>query len=339
MREGTKPAAYHSLLPSFLPHRIIVPVYIPCLDSYFQNSLEILQLCLESLRNTVHEKASVTIVSNGCAEEVIDALWEWYRCGWFDQLLLNRCNRGKIDAVVAAARGAVESLVTISDCDVLFVPGWIEAIEDMFRFFPECGFASPAPNPRLTWYHTSATVLGSLLRAELTFKKVVPDKDLDRFAYSIGWPDLFGFDDRQSQMVVRRKEAMACVGSGHFVCTIRKEVIAAMPDKSVLTGIGGEEEFLDRPPDALGFWRLSTARAYAYHMGNVPDPWMYDELQRCRNWDRRESTSGSTIPIAKRSWTGRVPWRVRQLAAAMVKKALSHRARFRRVPDGAASPT
>ena len=43
-------------------------------------------------------------------------------------------------------RGSFEKLITISDCDVLFKRGWLEAVEDTFHSFPESGFVSPMPD-------------------------------------------------------------------------------------------------------------------------------------------------------------------------------------------------
>ncbi len=325
MREGMNEIIKQDNLSGYLRHRIIVPVYIPHFDGYFKASLEILKMCLESLRMTTKGKANITLVSNGSAPEVVEELKRFYDEGWFDQLLLNTVNRGRIDAVVPVARGAFEPFITISDCDVLFSPGWLEATEKLFQDFPECGFASPVPNPTFAWYYTSATILGGVARREIAFEKVVPDTDLDRFAHSIGRPDLFQPEHRNSQMILRRGNAEACVGCGHFVFTIRREVADAYPKDPCLKGLlSGSPQIHDAPAEKLGFWRLATTRAYAYHLGNVPEPWMYEELEHYRA-NIHESTA--VIPgealAARRHWTSKVPLSQRQFLARIVKKAFS----------------
>jgi hypothetical protein len=313
MRVGSNPAALRSDVSDLLSHRVIVPVYIPKLEGYFRHSLEILRLCLESLRRTARDRASVTVISNGCGPEVIAELNLHHQAGWIDQLLLHHSNQGKVDAVVAAARGAFEELVTIADSDVMFGPGWLEAVESLFRAFPECGLVSPSPNPGLCWYHTSATVLGGLARSELSFGKVVPDSDLERFARSIGWGDAHVASGASLQMMLRRNGAVACVGSGHFVFTIRKEVVQAIPKDPCRRSLqGSEERWLDIPPDAQGYWRLATPRAYAYHMGNVPEPWMYEQLDRCSDPAGVSPNGPRRVPAARRHWTGLIPWPVRR---------------------------
>lgn len=325
MREGAKPAEVHSLLPAFLRHRIIIPIYIPRLDGYYKNALEILRLCLDSLRSTIAGKASVTLVSNNAAREVIDELERYSNAGWIDQIVLNRVNRGKVDAVNSAAKGAFEEFITISDCDVLFLHGWLEAMEEIFSAFPECGFASPTPNPRSAWYHTSATILGGVACGALKFEKVVPDIDLDRFARSIGWPDMFDGEYRRAQMVLGRNGVTACIGAGHFVCTLRKQVIAALPCNPSRVGAAGnsEETWIDMPPDAVGFWRLSTTRAYAYHMGNIPERWMHEELDRCRDARCSAHTPPAPPSAFGRPWTTRVPWALRRKLAGAIRFGIS----------------
>jgi hypothetical protein len=329
VRQGVNPGLEDNGLGGLRRHRVIVPVYIPKLSGYFEHALEVLTLCLESLRLTSEGKASVTLVANGCAPEVVAGLQRQHDCGWVDQLLLNRDNRGKVDAVASVARGAFEELITISDCDVLFKQGWLEAIDEIFETFPECGFASPAPNPGLAWYHTSSTILAALVRGEVRLEKVVPDADLDSFANSIGWPGVFGPSQRRSQIVLRRNGASACVGAGHFICTIRKEVVPAVPPDPCGRHVhGAEDRWLDQPPDALGFWRLSTTRAYAYHMGNVPEPWMYRELKECRRSTPSAIKTPRAVPAAKRTWPTILPARPRRWMTRLIRAAFTTFARF-----------
>jgi len=213
-------------------------------------------------------------------------------------------------------------LITVSDGDVLFRPGWLEAMEDLFHRFPECGAASPVPMPFALWYNTSATILGALARGELAFQKVVPDADLDRFAHSVGRPDIFPPEARAAQLVVDRKGVVACVGCGHFIYTIRRDVVPRMPTQPALRPLGGRSvaQWLDIPPDRAGFWRLSTTRAYAWHMGNVAEPWMAEELSGCAETGEPPVLSRKPLEPAQLHWTSHIPWRVRRLLTQGIKK-------------------
>ncbi|MGE0128185.1 MAG: hypothetical protein AB7U82_08900 [Blastocatellales bacterium] len=330
MRVGANPAKSETGLDGYGLHRIIVPVYIPHLEGYFQHSIEILRMCLESLRVTASNKVAVTIVSNACVPAAIEEMER--HLDWVDQLVLNHHNRGKIDAVITVARGSFESLITITDCDVLFRDGWIEAVEDLFQTFPECGYVCPFPSPAGAWHHTSATLLGALARAELSYEKVVDDRDLDRFAHSIGRPDLFKPEHRDAQLIVRRNGNAACVGAGHFTCTIRRETLAGMPNEPSLKAIEGLSElrWLDLPPDSLGFWRLSTPRAWVNHMGNIPEEWMREELAALIEKGFSETNRERGIPAAERRWTGMIPIVVRRKIARLIEVSRLRDALYRK---------
>jgi hypothetical protein len=318
VRVGTNPAKAQTGLGGYGLHRIILPVYIPHFDGYFQHAREILRLCLESLRLTAAHAAAITIVANGCAPAVTEELTE---LDFVDQLIVNRENRGKIDAVVTVARGSYEPLVTISDCDVLFRRGWLDATEQLFQAFPECGYACPFPSPAGAWHHTSATHLGALARGERGREPAVDGGDLDRFAASIERPDLYKTEHRATQWIVRRGDAIACIGAGHFACTLRREVLAGMPGGPSLQAIEGRSElrWLDLPPDRLGFWRLSTPRAWVHHMGNVPEPWMHDELAALRESGAAEPNAPHHLPAAQRRWTSRIPIFMRRKLARILE--------------------
>lgn len=303
-------------------HRVILPVYVPRLTGYFQNAIEILALSLESLRLTAAGQANVTLIANQCCDAVLEILDRHYRDGWIDQLVINRANRGRIDAVVSVARGAHEPLLTLSDSDVFFKRGWIQTIEHLLATFPECGMASVVPHPGTAWHHTSATVLGGLLQRELRVGKAVSDDDIDRFGHSIGMPDWLKPEQRARQVLVTRGGVTACVGCGHFLFTIRKDVLEAVPREPCWRplGAGSDEIWYDRPPDIAGYWRLATPTAHAYHLGNVPEPWMHDAMRALRAEPAPPIAAPAEIGAASLPITSRIPWRARRLLAGGLKR-------------------
>src|SRR4051812_41344997 len=197
-------------------HRVIMPVYIPHLRGYYEHLPEVLRMTLQSLQLTAAGRARITVVANACCGVALDGLRRHVDEGWIDQLIVNNENWGRIDGALSAARGAYEELITLSDSDVLFKPGWLDVLENLFRTFPECGMASIVPHPAMGGHHTSATVLGALARRELRIEKAVSDEDIDIFARSIGNKEWVKPAQRAAQIVVRRNGTTACVGSGHF---------------------------------------------------------------------------------------------------------------------------
>lgn len=333
MRHGVHPAKAEGDLPPFGPHRLVIPVHIPRLEGYFAEARAILNRCLESVRLTAGGQVAVTLVSDGSCPEVVRDLRDAQDAGWVDQVILNEPNRGKVDSVLGVARSSFEPLVTISDADILFRPGWVAAVEALFTTFPECGFASLFPSPPAAFHLTSATLLGALARRELQVDSVVDEADLDRFAASIGRPDLFPEEWRRRQLVVRRAGVTACIGAPHWVLTMRRQVIEATPPEPSRRAVGGSEtRWLDEPADRIGLWRLSTSRAYAHHMGNVVEDWMDEELAAARARDeddpRRGEERARVSPHGRVHAVDRVPWAVRtRVAERLLRPRLERRIR------------
>ncbi len=326
MRSGANPAKQSELLPPYGHHRVVIPVHIPSNEGYFAQSRSVLARCLDSLRRSAEGKVAVTLVSDGSCPEVTDDLRARQDEGWVDQVVIHRPNRGKVDALVGAARGSYEELVTLADADVLFRPGWVEAIESLFAAFPECGAASPFPSPPTLFSLTSATLIGGLGRRELRLASVVDEADLDRFAASIGNPDFFPPALRRVQLVMTRGDVTACVGAPHFVVTLRRAVIQGIPpEPSRRSLLDSEVRWLDEPADRLGYWRLSTSRAFAQHMGNVPEPWMDDEL--ASGDEPILSMAGPARPGHGRvGLVERLPWRLRQsIVSRVLRKRIERR--------------
>lgn len=332
MRHGVHPAKEAGDLPPFGTHRLVVPVHIPHLEGYFAEARAVLDRCLTSVRLTAAGRVAVTLVSDGSCPEVVADLRAAQDAGWVDQVVVNDPNRGKVDSVLAVARGSFEPLVTISDADILFRPGWVEAVEELFTTFPECGFASLFPSPPGAFHLTSATLLGALARRELQVDSVVDEADLDRFAASIGRPDLFPEEWRRRQLVVRRAGVTACIGAPHWVLTMRRQVIDAAPPDPSLRAVGGSEtRWLDEPADRLGLWRLTTSRAFAHHMGNVVEPWMDEELDVARSTGDGHGPATPRPDVAPRGRVpvvGRLPWGVRtRVADRLLRPRLERRVR------------
>ncbi len=176
---------------------------------------------------------------------------------------------------------------------------------------------------------------GALASRELTVDAVVDGADLDRFAASIDRPDLFPEEWRRHQLVVRRAGVTACIGAPHWVLTLRREVLAATPPEPSRRAVGGSEtRWLDEPADRLGRWRLTTARAYAHHMGNVVEPWMDEELAATRSAAGNGGAGAhppapSTVAaVGRSSLASRLPWGLRtRLAERVLRPRLERRVR------------
>jgi hypothetical protein len=325
MRIGTNPVKEKECrVVPLRKHRVVVPVYIPTREGYFAQSLEVLELCLDSLLATTGNRASISVISNACCDEVVALLQQRFERGQIDRLVLSRQNLGKVGAIMLAFRGAAEALVTWSDCDVLFKSGWLEAIDEVFSVFPECGAVAPFPAPHLAFECTSATVLGAFAGRCLQRQPAVAVADLEEFSRGVGNPTLFRDEYKRSQWVVSRGPVTACIGAGHFICCVRNEVGGAAPKRDCTVPLMGraDMEYLDNPPDVMGLWRLSTARSYVWHMGNVPEPWMRAHVEQLRKSGDSSEATAIPLPGAKRGVVSKLPLQVRRLGARVLRRVL-----------------
>ena len=110
-------------------------------------------------------------------------------------------------------------------------------------------------------------------------KKIESSKDLDRFAQSVGRPFMYKDGINYYYLSVKRNNSEAIIGGGHFAFTIRRNILEDIPVIPSNKFLAAEEESLGVPFDKTGFWRLSAPDLHIQHMGNTPEPWMYEQLE------------------------------------------------------------
>ncbi|SFT40601.1 Glycosyl transferase family 2 [Algoriphagus locisalis] len=269
MRTGINPAKLDSQLSVQYHHRIVIPVFIPELSGYFENLKEVYRLCIETAFKSQHSRSAITVVDNGSCEEVKAWLRELQDRGIIETLITHQSNIGKIDAIIGAARGSREPLITLSDSDILFRNGWQEEVESVFRSFPKSGAVAPFPIARHMYYHSSSTQK-AVVTGDMKFSfRETDEHELIREVYeSYGWNYEPAYDGVLP--VVQKNGKEAVMGCGHQVFTIRRELFFDMPlsPSFIKIGAGSELNWIDKPINELGFWRLSTLKTYVHHMGN-----------------------------------------------------------------------
>jgi hypothetical protein len=284
MREGSNPQKAEEKIQLPYNHRVIIVVFIPELKGYYENSLDVFKLCLSSLIKTNTNSYAITVVNNGSCKEVSDYLKENLRYNNIDSLISHNQNIGKIDALIGAARGAREELITVTDADILFTSKWNIKVEEVFKKVPNVGSVSPIPFRHGLFYGTSS-VLKEILLNRVQFELIeIPEnfENQNKYLQSINW-------GREKNVkikwpVIKRNNFKAIIGSGHQILTIRRTIFFKYtPTAPALTLVGGDSEYkyIDEAIDKSGLMRLSTYHNYAYHMGNVTEGWMkksYDSI-------------------------------------------------------------
>ena len=279
MRIGSNPEKINFDLVQKYYHRIIVPVYIPNLEGYFEELLDILKLSLTSIINTVHCKTAITVINNASCKVVSDYLQQEFDTGRIEQLIYNKENNGKVDPIISIVRGCYEPLITITDADVLFLPQWQKEIEKIHHVYPSAGMVGPVPNSKITLYATSSSWIFGQMKAKIRFEKVADPEGMLYFGQSISNEPYLTEGNLAQIPTITYKGQKACVGCGHFCATLKRGIFEYAPKGPSLKKIGGrsENDYIDKPNEKAGMLRLATVNNYAYHMGNKIESWMLEK--------------------------------------------------------------
>lgn len=306
MRIGSNPEKNSKAIAIENYHRVVIPVYIPHFEGYFKDAFDVFKLCLESLLLTIHSKTRITIYNNNCHPEVkkyIDL--KYNESNSIDQVFHSKENLGKINAILAAAKGNLEPLITITDADVFFKNGWQEAVEKVLLGFPEAGMVSPVPGSKAYKSYTSNNWGYAVFKAKLSFQEVIDKEALVNFDRSLGnAKNLYDPIHLEKHLIIENKKSkmQAVMGCGHFVATMRREVFDKGTNTPAFIKIqnGVEGEFIDIPNEAMGFLRLATKDNYAYHMGNTKEEWMYEEFKKLKPPSIDAALDAQAISSSKR---------------------------------------
>ena len=84
MRKGDNPASNQQLLDDPALHRLIIPLYIPQEEGYFEQAFPIFELSLRSALKTSSSNLTVSVVSNGSCEAVHQKLHQLQEQGLID---------------------------------------------------------------------------------------------------------------------------------------------------------------------------------------------------------------------------------------------------------------
>ena len=146
MRIGSNPAK--AGLPAYEPKKlgIALIVYIPLLEGYFQNSLEIFKTQLASIRASTSGEYDLLVFTNGCCQPVVMELQSLYRDKQIDWLIESQYNLGKAGAWNWIFASMPNELICYADSDVLFRPGWLEASLEILEAFPQAGMIAAQSN-------------------------------------------------------------------------------------------------------------------------------------------------------------------------------------------------
>ena len=125
MRKGQNPAKFVKDVAR--PERITVALlnYIPFLSGFYAETLDVLKVCMESMRKDAGLPFDLMVFDNGSCAEVRDFLIKEKEEGRIQYLILAEKNMGKGGAWNMILAGAPGEIIAYTDSDVLFSPKWL----------------------------------------------------------------------------------------------------------------------------------------------------------------------------------------------------------------------
>lgn len=261
---------------AYRPAKVTVAVltYIPHLEGYFRQRLDVLKLTLASLAAHTQTPHDLLVFDNGSCEPVVDYLRSLRDAETIDYLLLSSRNLGKIGAFKVLFNTAPGEIVAYADDDILFYPGWLAAHLEILETYPDVGMVSGIPVRDASGRARSS--LMDFIEAQPPGLMVSHAHQLPE-AWEADWAVSAGRDPAahleairdQKEWILTYQGADAYGSASHFQFVAPKQVIQrALPDEWRGNLMGSMLE-LDESVDALGFLRLSTMERYTRHLGNV----------------------------------------------------------------------
>jgi len=314
-----------------LPARVTVAIltYLPSLDGYFDQRLEVLKLTLASLKAHTNPPHDLFIFDNGSCTPVVEFLNSLKTAGQVDYLLLSQRNIGKIDALRVLFNAAPGELIAYSDDDILFYPGWLEAHLEALETFPQAGMVSGAPlrgGASHAMHSQEALASAGIPGLELRRERLIPDDWESDWALSTGRDPQAHLAETHDQLdlVLRLSKpdgggsVVTIGGANHFqYLTPKQTILKALPSDWTGRLMGWMIE-LDEAVDRLGCLRLSTAQRFTRHLGNRLSPQIVQEAERLGLFDPEGSqlVRGAAERPHQKSWLLRIPGSRRLFHAA-----------------------
>lgn len=270
MRIGQNPAKTIESVPQPQNVTAAVVTYIPFLNGYYAQALDVLKACLESLWANTPLPHDLLVFDNASCPEVRTYLEHAHAQGRIQYLVLSQSNVGKGGAWNFIFQAAPGEFIAYADSDILFRPGWLEQSLAVLQAFPKAGMVTARPmrtpekfyNQTLDWARQAGDVRvenGSFIPWEVYREHVL--------SLGTGEAEARQWYDSRSDWRLTRQGVSALIGAAHFQFTARKAALAEfLPFK--MDRPMGQVRSLDEQMNEAGYLRLATLEPLVRHLGN-----------------------------------------------------------------------
>ncbi len=280
MRKGQNPAKFVKDVAK--PERITAAMltYIPFLSGFYEETLDVLKVSLDSMRKDAGLPFDLLVFDNGSCPEARDYLVQEKEEGRIQYLILSEKNVGKGGAWNVILAGAPGEIVAYADSDVLFSPNWLARSVEILETFPNVGMVTARPfRTPPEFYSATLDWARDADAATLEDGQFIPWETFLEFNLSLGQTEeenVKVYAETRDWKITylpersgaQSKGITAMVGASHWQFTAYKSTLQQFLPFDMSRPMG-QVKLLDQRMNDAGLLRLMVSDPLAMNMSNT----------------------------------------------------------------------